>query len=180
MMLLCPQSAAMPPFSSVPVLITLHALSTRCRLQTMCHCNEHKILSAFSSDRAVHNCKIIRQRVNTGEWNTLSATSAQFTTAKTQGCTNVLSNSRHQNVCGEDGRYPGLQFKICKLHNNWECASSTQEKFCFFMWLLYVELLEGQNRYELVCAVMINPPELPIYDEARNEAHIASTGVRRY
>jgi len=27
---------------------------------------------------------------------------------------------------------------------------------------------------------MINPPELPINDEARNEAHIASTGVRRY
>ena len=29
-------------------------------------------------------------------------------------------------------------------------------------------------------AVMIRPPELPINDEARNEAHIASTGVRRY
>jgi len=27
---------------------------------------------------------------------------------------------------------------------------------------------------------MINPPELPIYDEARNEAHIANTGVRLY
>jgi len=27
---------------------------------------------------------------------------------------------------------------------------------------------------------MINPPELPIHDEARNEAHIASTGVRLY
>jgi len=38
----------------------------------------------------------------------------------------------------------------------------------------------GQNRYGLVCAVMTNPPELPINDEARNEAHIASTGVRRY
>jgi len=38
----------------------------------------------------------------------------------------------------------------------------------------------GQNRYGLVCAAVINPPELPIYDEARNEAHIASTGVRRY
>jgi len=25
---------------------------------------------------------------------------------------------------------------------------------------------------------MINPPELPINDEARKEAHIASTGVR--
>jgi len=27
---------------------------------------------------------------------------------------------------------------------------------------------------------MINPPELPVDDEARNEAHIASTGVRLY
>jgi len=27
---------------------------------------------------------------------------------------------------------------------------------------------------------MINPPELLINDESRNEAHIASTGVRRY
>jgi len=27
---------------------------------------------------------------------------------------------------------------------------------------------------------MINPPEPPIDDEARNEAHIASTGVRLY
>jgi len=26
---------------------------------------------------------------------------------------------------------------------------------------------------------MINPPELPNNDEARNETHIASTGVRR-
>jgi len=35
----------------------------------------------------------IRQHVETGEQNTLSATSAQFTTAKIQGCTNVSSNS---------------------------------------------------------------------------------------
>ena len=27
-------------------------------------------------------------------------------------------------------------------------------------------------------SIMINPPELPIDDEARNEAHTASTGVR--
>jgi len=27
---------------------------------------------------------------------------------------------------------------------------------------------------------MINPPELPIDDEARNEAHIANTAVRLY
>ena len=29
-------------------------------------------------------------------------------------------------------------------------------------------------------ANMINPPELPINDGARNEAHIASTGVQLY
>jgi len=27
---------------------------------------------------------------------------------------------------------------------------------------------------------MINPPELPINDEARNDAHIASPGVQLY
>jgi len=27
---------------------------------------------------------------------------------------------------------------------------------------------------------MINPPELPIIEEARNEAHFVSTGVRLY
>jgi len=27
---------------------------------------------------------------------------------------------------------------------------------------------------------MINPPELPMNDEARNDAHIASAGVRLY
>jgi len=48
------------------------------------------------------------------------------------------------------------------------------------MWLLYVQVLGEQNRYGLVCAIIIELPELPINDEARNEAHIASTGVRLY
>jgi len=50
------------------------------------------------------------------------------------------------------------------------------------MLLLHVglQLPRRKNRYRLVWAVMINPPELPIKDEARNEAHIASTGVRLY
>jgi len=48
------------------------------------------------------------------------------------------------------------------------------------MWLLYVQLLGGQNRNGLACAVVICPPQLPTDDEARNEAHIASTGVQRY
>ena len=37
------------------------------------------------------------------------------------------------------------------------------------MWLLYAQLLEGQNRYRIVWTLMINPPELPIIDEARND-----------
>jgi len=48
------------------------------------------------------------------------------------------------------------------------------------MWLLYVQLLRGKKRYGLVRAVMINLPEMPINDDARNEAHLASTGVRVY
>jgi len=31
-----------------------------------------------------------------------------------------------------------------------------------------------------VWSIVINPPEMPIDDEARNEAHIANTGVRLY
>ena len=31
----------------------------------------------------------------------------------------------------------------------------------FIMWLLYAQLLGGQNRYGLMWAVIINPPELP-------------------
>jgi len=52
-------------------------------------------------------------------------------------------------------------------------------KFSFFnMWLLYVQLLSRKNRYGLVWAITINPPELPIDDDARDETRIASTGVR--
>jgi len=40
------------------------------------------------------------------------------------------------------------------------------------MWLLYLQLLVWQNRNGLACAVMICPPELPINDEARNEAQV--------
>jgi len=54
-------------------------------------------------------------------------------------------------------------------------------KFSFFiMWLLCVQLLSRKNRYGLVWAIKISPPELPINDEALNEAHIARTGVRLY
>ena len=38
----------------------------------------------------------------------------------------------------------------------------------------------GQNRHGLFWVVEINLPELPISDEARNDVHIASTGVWLY
>ena len=38
----------------------------------------------------------------------------------------------------------------------------------------------GQYTYGLVWAVTTNPPELPIKDEARNDARIARTGVQLY
>jgi len=52
---------------------------------------------------------------------------------------------------------------LAKIHKNWECTSSPQENFRFsFMWLLYVQLLRGQDRHWHVWATMINLPELPI------------------
>jgi len=51
-------------------------------------------------------------------------------------------------------------------------------KFSFFYVAVICKTTGGQNRYGLVCAVMINSPELPINDEARNEERIASAGVR--
>jgi len=38
----------------------------------------------------------------------------------------------------------------------------------------------GKEQIRLAWAIMINPPELPITDEAPNEAYIASTCVRLY
>jgi len=49
-------------------------------------------------------------------------------------------------------------------------------KFSFFYVAVKCTIAGGQNRYGLVCAVVINPLELPI----NVAAHIASTGVRRY
>jgi len=45
---------------------------------------------------------------------------------------------------------------------------------------MYNYWVEEKVRYGIACAVMINLPEPPFADGARNEAHIASTGVRRY
>jgi len=99
--------------------------------------------------------------------------------------------------------------KLAELHKNWECVRSTQENLlsnCYvynywesmklpmiLLWKapppLYAReggkapILRrpwGPNRYRLVWAVIINPPEPPIIDEARNGAHIASTGMQMY
>jgi len=51
--------------------------------------------------------------------------------------------------------------------------------FCCYV-ALNVQPVGEQNRYGLVWAVVINPSGLPINDESRNDAHIASTGVRLY
>jgi len=74
------------------VYYSTHTLLTRCC--TMFHCNQHKLTAlqvvrleqniALNTKTEVHNCKNIRQRVKTAETNTLSAMSAQFTTAKIQ------------------------------------------------------------------------------------------------
>jgi len=76
-------------------------------------------------DTAVHNCKNIRLRFKTGEWNTLIPTSEQFTTAKS-GCAKVSSNTSSWalKVCSWTGwRTPWFaKPNFTKLHKNWECA----------------------------------------------------------
>ena len=112
----------------------MRTLLTRC---AMCHCNELKWSALPSKETgakqfAVHDCKNIRQQGsrthsvqrqrssqlqkykaahwNSGEqWNTLNATTGQFTTAKTSGCANVSSNSsRAEKVCSWLSGHPGL------------------------------------------------------------------------
>jgi len=70
----------------------------------MWHCTEYKLLTlqvrlseentpnAQRCDTAVRNCKNIRRRVKTREFNTLINSSGQFTKEK-WGCANVLSNT---------------------------------------------------------------------------------------
>jgi len=56
-------------------------------------------------------------------------------------------------------------------------------KFSFlFMWLIYfrLQLIRGKIDMGLCEPLWINPPALPIINEARNEAHFVSTGVRLY
>jgi len=57
-----------------------------------------------------------------------------------------------------------------------EIAHKVRKKIFVFYVAVKCTIAGGQNRYGLVCAVVINPLELPI----NVAAHIASTGVRRY
>jgi len=63
-----------------------------------------KILYTQRYDRPVHNCKNISLRFKTGEWKTLSTTSAQFTTAEmaAQMSRRMNTSSRAQ-VCVWNG-----------------------------------------------------------------------------
>jgi len=46
------------------------------------------------------------------------------------------------------------------------------------MWRFNSITTGGQNRYGLVLSLLINPPELPINHETRNDTNIASAGVQ--
>ena len=84
-------------------------------------------------------------------------------------------------AAGLVGVHPGLQDRILLNYTRIENAHEVRKNiFVFIVWLLYVQLLRGKKRYGLVWADMINPPEMPVNDEARNEAHIANTGARLY
>jgi len=80
-----------------------------------------------------------------------------------------------QNVLGGDGGHPGLKIlNYTKIENAHKVSKNMFVLLCgCYMYNYWGDRTDTG-------AVMINPPELPINDDARNEAHIASTGVRRY
>ena len=85
-------------------------------------------------------------------------------------------------ICGWDGEHPGLTIWNLPNYTRIESAHKVHKKLSVSLCgcYVYVQLLGGQNRFGLVWAVMINLHELPIYDGARNDPHIASTRVRLY
>ena len=88
-----------------------------------------------------------------------------------------------QKVCDWDGRQPGLRGLKLVNDTRIENAHKVRKKIFVFYYVavtVYVQLLSRKNRYGLLWATMINSPKLSINDEARNEAHIASTEVRLY
>jgi len=101
---------------------------------------------------------------------------------KIEGCAYVSSNSsRPGKVRGWDGEHPGLTGWNLINYTRIENVPKVRKKtFVLYYVAVIVQLLGGQNRYALVWAIMINLPELPINDNARNDTYIASTGVRLY
>ena len=62
-----------------------------------------------------------------------------------------------------------------------ENAYEVRKKIFVFYYVAVICTITKQKEQIRACVShMINPPELPIYDEARNEANMASTGVRLY
>ena len=66
-------------------------------------------------------------------------------------------------------------------HTRIENAHKVRKKVFVFSYVgVICTIATGKEQIRLLWADKINPPELPINGEARNEAHIASIGVRRY
>jgi len=82
-----------------------------------------------------------------------------------------------QNVCGGMADTQGWQFKICEVCNNWECASSRKFSF-YYLAVICTNTGRTEQIQACVCAVMINPPELPINDEAHTASSLqVCTGI---
>jgi len=67
--------------------------------------------------------------------------------------------------------------KYTRIENAHKVRKKTFVFYYVSDWLLHVQLRGKQDRYWLVWAIMIDLPELPISEEARNDEHIASTAV---
>jgi len=113
----------------------------------MCHCNENYQRSPEIEQ--FMTAKISGNALKQGS----RTQSAQFTTAKIQGCANVSSYSNRSEGMPLGWQTPRVDsLKLAQLHKNWECAWSTQEHFHFLLWLLYVQLQIAKracvSRYE--------------------------------
>ena len=110
------------------------------------------------------NCKSIRLCIQTVQENTLNAAMGLFTNKK-------MAARLFRRIAVEQRRYtmrlgwrtPRVDsFKLAVLaYTRIENAHKVRKKtfiFTVFMWLLYVQLLWGQNRYAFVWAVRINLP----------------------
>jgi len=88
---------------------------------------------------------------------------------------------RNGNTQGWDGWHPGLTVWNFLSYTRIENEHEVRKKILIFYNVAVIcTITKVKKRHGLVWAVTINPPEMPINDEARNEAHIASTGARLY